>query len=703
MNWRMKRTTFGRRLSRLGPLLALLPLLVATSAGLEAVPPLGAQTTANEASTGNSELALAVASFDEAWRLVRDTHFDTTYGGVDWHALRAELRPQVLAASEPDEVRGLIHEMLGRLELSHFGLMPSGADSATVVPRGGSARPSSPGHPGLDVLIVEGRAVVSGVTDGSPAAEAGVRTGWIVEEVDGRTVPAPEVSAGKARLRLLARLRGPADREVRLVLRDERDRRLVLDVERRAPTDGVVAFGSLGDVRAEIRTERLPLGDVGTAGYVRFSSWMPALMDRLHRGLEELRDVDGLVLDLRRNGGGVGAMTMGIAGHLVDDPVSLGSFRTRDAELRFAVSPRRVDSDGRALPPFDGPVAILVDELTGSASEVFAGGLQGIGRARVFGRPSAGIVLPAVVDRLPNGDVLMHAVADFTTPDGVRLEGRGVLPDEVVEPTREALLEGRDVVLETALRWISGQTAAGHADTLPTAGEIIDRYVEAIGGRDAILARTGLQARGTLELRGMGIEGTIETYIAPGLYRMHTVMPEVGSAEVGYDGEIGWSTHDLLGPSVLSGRLLAQVREMASLTGELHEGEEIVSMETGGRIEFEGRTAWEVEIHTRDDETYTEYFDAETGLLIGKQRNLASPMGDVPTTVVLEDYRAVDGVMIPFTRSERMMGMEQVTTLTEVRAVAPAADVFEPPPEIRLLLENDRPTDERSGPEGRER
>lgn len=699
MNWKMKRTTSGRRLSRLRPLLAL---LVAASAGLE-VAPLGAQPTPDEATTGNPELALAVASFDETWRIVRDTHFDTTYGGVDWNALRAELRPQVLAASEPDEVRALIHEMLGRLELSHFGLMPSGADSASGAPRGGSARPSSPGHPGLDILIVEERAVVSVVTDGSPAAEAGIRPGWIIEEIDGRPVPAPDLSAGKARLRLLTRLRGPAHHEVRLVLRDERDRRLVLDVERRAPTDGVVAFGSLGDVRAEIRTERLPLGNGSTAGYVRFSSWMPALIDRLHRSLEELRYVDGLVLDLRRNGGGVGAMAMGLAGHLVDDPVSLGTYRTRNAELRFAVSPRRVDSDGQALPPFDGPVAILVDELSGSASEVFAGGLQGIGRARVFGRPSAGIVLPAVLDRLPNGDVLLHAVADFTTPDGVRLEGRGVLPDEVVEPTREALLEGRDVVLEGALRWISGQTAAGHADTPPTARQIIDRYVKAIGGRDAILARTGLQASGTLKLRGMGIEGKIEYYIAPGLYRMHTVMPELGSSQVGYDGEIGWSTHDLLGPSVLSGRLLAQVRELASLTGELHEGDEVASMETRGRIDFEGRTAWEVEIHTRDEEAYTEYFDAETGLLIGKQRNLASPMGDVPTTIVLEDYRPVDGVMIPFTRHERMMGIEQVTTLTEARAVAPAADVFEPPPEIRLLLENDRPTGERSGPEGRER
>lgn len=699
MRRRVRRPDCGIR----HPIRWILPTLFVVAWGGFGAAPVRAQTTRERPGVARSELALAVASFDEAWRIIRDTHFDTTYGGVDWNALRAELRPRVLTASEPDEVRALIHEMIGRLGLSHFGLIPSGADSADGGSRSGSRRPSSLSDPGLDILIIEGRAVVSDVAPGSPAARAGVRTGWIVEEIEGRPVPTAGLSVGKARLRLLTRLRGPAEHPVRLVLRDERDQRVAVAIERGASTDDRVAFGSLGEVRADVRTDRLPLDDGGTAGYVRFSTWVPVIMERLHRGLEELRNVDGVVLDLRRNGGGVGVMAMGLAGHFVGDPVALGTYRTRAAELHFRVSPRRLDSDGRALTPFDGPVAILVDELTGSTSEVFAGGMQVIDRARVFGRRSAGIVLPAVFDRLPNGDVLLHAVADFTTPDGVQLEGRGVLPDDVVEPTRETLLEGRDVVLERALRWISGQTVPGRMDTLPSARAIIDRYVEAIGGRKAILGRTGLHVRGELELGGMGIEGEIEYYVAPGAYRMQTTMPEVGSVQVGYDGEIGWSTHDLLGPSLLSGRTLEQVREQASLTGELHEASEITSLETRGRTEFQDRAAWEVEVRTRYDETYTEYFDVETGLLIGKERELGSPMGNVPTTIVLEDYRPVGGVMIPFTRRERMMGVEQVTTLTEVRAVAPATDVFEPPEEIERLLQADQATGGPASEEGRPR
>jgi len=97
--------------------------------------------------------------------------------------------------------------------------------------------------------------------------------------------------------------------------------------------------------------------------------------------------------------------------------------------------------------------------MTGSASECFAGGMQSLGRARVFGQTSMGQALPALFDRLPNGDVLIHAWGDFVTGTGVRIEGRGVVPDEPVPTTREDLLAGRDSTLETALRWIDSQGA----------------------------------------------------------------------------------------------------------------------------------------------------------------------------------------------------------------------------------------------------
>ena len=71
--------------------------------------------------------------------------------------------------------------------------------------------------------------------------------------------------------------------------------------------------------------------------------------------------------------------------------------------------------------------------------------MQSIGRARVFGQTSMGQALPALFDKLPNGDLLIHAYGDFVTADGTRLEGRGVVPDRTRRRcAREDLLAGRD-------------------------------------------------------------------------------------------------------------------------------------------------------------------------------------------------------------------------------------------------------------------
>jgi len=136
----------------------------------------------------------------------------------------------------------------------------------------------------------------------------------------------------------------------------------------------------------------------------------------------------------------------------------------RDNNLKLLINPRLVNGAGKRVEPFSGPVAILVDEITASASEVFAGGMQDLERAKVFGRRTSGQALPAIFDRLPNGDAFYHPVADFIPPKGTRLEGRGVIPDFEVPIDRRALLENRDPVLEKAIDWIvqqkRGKTAA---------------------------------------------------------------------------------------------------------------------------------------------------------------------------------------------------------------------------------------------------
>ena len=149
---------------------------------------------------------------------------------------------------------------------------------------------------------------------------------------------------------------------------------------------------------------------------------------------------------------------MGIAGHFLDERVALGTLSMRNQELEFVANPRRVNPAGDRVQPYDGPVAILTDELTASTSELFAGGMQDLGRARVFGTRSAGMALPAMTDRLPNDDVLYHAIANLTTASGIEIEQHGVVPDVQIPLVRSDLLAGRDAPLEAALRWIATES-----------------------------------------------------------------------------------------------------------------------------------------------------------------------------------------------------------------------------------------------------
>jgi len=231
-------------------------------------------------------------------------------------------------------------------------------------------------------------------------------------------------------------------------------------LDRRPERGQPVTVGNLPTmfVRVESERKRTPAG--ATAGFIRFNVWMAAVDAPFQKAIDDFRADAGVIIDLRGNPGGLAAMLMGISGHFVAEPKVLGVMKTREREFKFAANPRLVNAAGERVRPYAGPVAILVDAMSGSASECFTGGMQSIGRARVFGQTSMGQALPALFDSLPNGDVMIHAYGDFVTADGTRLEGRGVIPDEPLPLTREDLLAGRDRPLEAALAWIDRTASA---------------------------------------------------------------------------------------------------------------------------------------------------------------------------------------------------------------------------------------------------
>ena len=418
--------------------------------------------TASSAEAARTQLRRAI--LDAAWRTVRDKHYDKTLGGLDWNAVRAKYEPLAIAAPSEAAFYRLLNQMIGELGQSHMMITGPGdedevAAEETAEPGDTPAGtgPSPPvldgiGDPGLTVRVVEGRPTITRVRAGSAADKAGLLPGFVVTQIGGRPIEAPHDSSRALRpveerfaIRRAAtrRLAGPPGTRVTVAYLDERDRPGKAVLTRDPPRGVPVQLGHLPPIYPEVRAY-----ETGNVGVVAFNIFfVEPVLGELKKAIARFQQhhVRAVVLDLRGNPGGQGAMSIPVASLFVNAPVTLGTLKFREFGQTLTAKP---EIGGR---PFLGPLAILTDEGTASTSEMLAAGLQEAKRAVVVGDASVGAVLPSVVEALPGGAIMQYVVADFKTPKGVLLEGRGVQPDKRVVETRAALRTGRDPVLDEAL------------------------------------------------------------------------------------------------------------------------------------------------------------------------------------------------------------------------------------------------------------
>jgi carboxyl-terminal processing protease len=395
---------------------------------------------------------LNLESFELIWSTIRDQYWDPKFGGLNWLAVHDELRPQMDRADTQARARAVMGDLLGRLGKSHFAIIPADLFGELEAHSGG-------GTAGLDVRVLEGRAIVTSVDESSPAAAGGVHAGWEILAIGVMPLAA---SLGKidqlyrsSTMRelyltrsVVSKLAGEVGSKVRVEFLDANNQRVSKELERVKPPGEPAHFGYLPTTYVWLRSRHLP-GDIG---YVTFNYFLnPShLMTAFGDFVQSCEHCNGLIIDLRGNPGGLGVLAMGMAGWFIDKPGErLGTMHTREAPLQFVVNPRS--------PTYRGPVVILVDGASASTSEVFAEGMKDLGRARIFGTRSAGAALPSAIDQLPNGDAFQHALADYISEGGKSLEGAGVIPDVEVRLTREELLAGRDPVLDAAIEWIHAQ------------------------------------------------------------------------------------------------------------------------------------------------------------------------------------------------------------------------------------------------------
>jgi carboxyl-terminal processing protease len=289
---------------------------------------------------------------------------------------------------------------------------------------------------GMNVAEVDRGLRVLTVFDDSPAQRGGLRPGDVITAVDGKSL------AGKTSEQATSLIKGPAGTSVTLTVETAKaaPREVAL---KRARVDVPVVESEMRESRGmKIAHVRLSSFTSGAHGEVR-----KAVDELLHKGAQ------GVVLDLRNNGGGLLNEAVLISSIFIDD----GTIVSTDGRTR----PKRVfEATGDAI---DGkiPVVVLVNGESASASEIVTGALQDRDRAEVVGTHTFGKGVFQEVRELSNGGALDITVGEYFTPSGRNLGGGGVKQGAGIQPDVKAeddpKTKNRDEALDVAVRTVARQ------------------------------------------------------------------------------------------------------------------------------------------------------------------------------------------------------------------------------------------------------
>ncbi len=272
---------------------------------------------------------------------------------------------------------------------------------------------------------------VLNVFEGSPAARGGVKKGDFITEVDGRSI------AGLSSEVATAKIKGPAGTTVSLQLVDPESFDLRTVKLKRAR------------IEIPITTGRIVERDGKKLGIVTLSTFSEGAHALVRKEIDELVDkgAEGILLDLRGNGGGLLNEAVLVGSVFIDDGLIVSTKGRTKPE-------RKYDSVGGSIDE-DIPVVVLVDRGTASASEIVSGAIKDRGRGTVVGTRTFGKGVFQEISPLSNGGLLDITVGQYFLPNGENIGDKGVKPtvearDDVDTDRDEALPIALDTLAQEA-------------------------------------------------------------------------------------------------------------------------------------------------------------------------------------------------------------------------------------------------------------
>ena len=354
---------------------------------------------------------------DEVWQLIDHEYVDDSFNAVDWNSVRSDYLNRTY--TDQEEAYVAVREMLEQLEDPYTRFMDPEEFRNMQIDTSGELT-------GVGIQISQdeetNEIVVVAPIEDTPAFEAGLLSGDVIEFIDGQSTEGMDLSDA------VNLIRGPVDSSVTLSVSREGE---ALDFD-------------LARARIEIHPVRYSVeaSDEGSVGYIRltqFSANAAAEMKDAIESLEE-RDVTGYVLDLRSNPGGLLFSSIDIAQMWIEEGTIVSTV-DRDATSDEEVA------HNQALT--DRPLVVLVDGGSASASEILSGALQDNDRAVLVGTQTFGKGLVQSVRGLADGSGVAVTIAKYLTPSGRDINELGIEPDYIVELSeeqRDELTEDRDKV-----------------------------------------------------------------------------------------------------------------------------------------------------------------------------------------------------------------------------------------------------------------
>ncbi|MEN9359978.1 MAG: hypothetical protein RL095_1513 [Verrucomicrobiota bacterium] len=602
-----------------------------------------------------------MATFDDMISVLDKGYYDVKYHGLDWKKEVEATRAAIRAGKTPSERYAAMQALIAKLGHSHINLsVPGMGGDKEAQPK---VSPQSvigftPRDPGFSLGMVEGVWAVTSVTAGSPAAKAGLKHGFQVETIDGikpqDLIPEGDKDGERRIEAYLHRwgnntpelIGGGADAGTKLKFR--------LPVWRK----GGESFGHVQD--AAVYEDRIL--DSGVL-YIHFGTWLPGMASKAVKAIQENRGRKGLIIDLRGNPGGLGMLACGLAKEICAEKISLGTSASRENTNTFPVIPARRT--------FNGPVVVLTDGGSASTSEIFAGGLQKAGRAKIVGTTTAGAVLASLITDLKGGARLQYPTSDYRLTDGTLIEGQGVKPDLEVKLSLAGLREKGDMQLAAAEELVLKEYEAKKAEILArnSAQEAkADETLKEAGARKAVtfgpgaeeLYRKTLAAQGVdnlkdvktvhtetaIEIVGQALTANSKSWLSGDRTLSHT---EFGSMKMqnGYDGRQAWSKDPFHGLRTLEGAELNQALD-GKLRGLSDPAYNYDSVELGKPEKFNDKEALVLIMKRAGEKDSKSFIDPKTFLPIGEDSWEVSPEGEEHAQTIIDEFTThPSGVVYP--------------------------------------------------------